>query len=292
MSQFTQALDLVERRLAAARRNRRPWRAEILRLAGLRAARPAGRDAAAVSEPSLIVAETHFPTQLPTPVVVVARLLTDPARSRPERLAQLASITAVCQKCPHLASSRTKVVFGVGNPDAELMFVGEAPGADEDASGEPFVGRAGQLLTKIIEVMGYQRGDVYISNILKCRPDTPGQTSGNRPPRPEEMSTCLPYLVEQIDIIRPKVIVGLGSTAARGLLGVGGTMGAIRGKWHDFRGTPVMMTYHPSFLLRPTGAAHKRTTWEDMLLVKERMGQEISARERRYFLSKPVGEDE
>src|SRR5437868_8123926 len=114
---------------------------------------------------------------------------------------------AVCVKCPHLASSRTQTVFGVGNPDAELMFIGEAPGADEDARGEPFVGRAGQLLTKIIETMGFSRAEVYIANVLKCRPDMPRGSSGNRPPTPEEMQTCLPYLAEHIDIIRPKVLL-------------------------------------------------------------------------------------
>ena len=111
---------------------------------------------------------------------------------------------SVCVKCPHLARTRTQTVFGVGNPDAELMFIGEAPGADEDRRGEPFVGKAGQLLTKIIEAMGFQRGDVYIANVLKCRPDMPPNSSGNRPPTPDEMQTCLPYLAEQIDIIQPR----------------------------------------------------------------------------------------
>ena len=124
-----------------------------------------------------------------------------------------------CVKCPHLATSRKSVVFGVGNIDSQLMFVGEAPGADEDAQGEPFVGAAGQLLTKIIQATGLSRADVYIANILKCRPDTPGQSSGNRKPTPEEMATCIPYLHEQIDLIRPKVLVALGATAVEGLLG-------------------------------------------------------------------------
>ena len=124
-----------------------------------------------------------------------------------------------CVKCPHLAASRTTVVFGVGNIDAQLMFVGEAPGADEDEMGEPFIGRAGQLLTKILLATGLSRADVYIANILKCRPDTPGQSAGNRPPTPEERATCIPYLQEQIDLIKPKAIVALGATAVDGLLG-------------------------------------------------------------------------
>src|SRR5438045_892299 len=129
-----------------------------------------------------------------------------------------------CTKCPHLARSRTQTVFGVGNPDAELMFIGEAPGADEDAQGEPFVGRAGQLLTKIIKAMGFARQDVYIANILKCRPDVPAGSFGNRVPTPVEMQTCRPYLVEQIEVIQPKVVVALGAVAVEGLLGMRGTM--------------------------------------------------------------------
>jgi uracil-DNA glycosylase len=206
--------------------------------------------------------------------------------SKTERLARLREIAAACMKCPHLAASRHSVVFGVGNPDTEIMFVGEAPGADEDEQGEPFVGRAGQLLTKIIETMNYRREDVYIANVLKCRPDTPGQNAGNRPPTVDEMSTCLPYLIEQIEIIRPKAIVALGATAVKGLLGNVRPLGELRGRWHDFRSIPLMVTYHPAYLLRNQAPSEKRKAWEDMLLVKERLGHEITERERRYFLSK------
>jgi DNA polymerase len=190
---------------------------------------------------------------------------------------------AVCVKCPHLAASRTQTVFGVGNPDAELMFIGEAPGADEDARGEPFVGRAGQLLTKIIETMGFSRAEVYIANVLKCRPDMPRGSSGNRPPTPEEMQTCLPYLAEQIDIIQPKVLVALGATAVEGLLGTRGTMREMRGRWHSHRETPLMITYHPSYLLRNQAPTEKRKVWEDMLQVLERLEQPISDKQRNYF---------
>ena len=124
-----------------------------------------------------------------------------------------------CQKCQNLVASRTQVVFGVGNRDAELMFIGEAPGADEDKLGEPFVGRAGQLLTKIIEAMGFTRDDIFIANVLKCRPDMPAGESGNRKPRMDEMTTCLPWLREQIQLVKPRVMVALGATAAEGLLG-------------------------------------------------------------------------
>jgi uracil-DNA glycosylase family 4 len=188
-----------------------------------------------------------------------------------------------CVKCEHLASSRKNVVFGVGNIDAQLMFVGEAPGADEDAQGEPFVGRAGELLTRIIQTMGLQRGDVYIANILKCRPDTPGQSSGNRKPTPDEMATCVPYLHEQIDLIQPRVLVALGATAIEGLLGK--TMGIMkmRGQWKTYRGTPLMPTFHPAYLLRNQAMSEKRKVWEDMLSVMEKLEMPVSAKQRNYF---------
>jgi DNA polymerase len=189
-----------------------------------------------------------------------------------------------CVKCAHLVAARKNVVFGVGNPDADLMFVGEAPGADEDEQGEPFVGKAGQLLTRIIQAMGLTRDTVYIGNILKCRPDTPGQVSGNRKPTPEEMQTCLPYLHEQIDLIRPKVLVALGATAVEGLLGKTAGITRLRGHWQTYRGIPLMPTYHPAYLLRNQSIAEKRKVWEDMLQVMERLGLPITEKQRSYFL--------
>ncbi len=188
-----------------------------------------------------------------------------------------------CVKCQHLANSRKNVVFGVGNINSELMFVGEAPGADEDAQGEPFVGRAGQLLTKIIETMGLNRGSVYIANILKCRPDTPGQPTGNRKPTLEEMQTCIPFLHEQIDLIQPKVIVALGATAIEGLLGKTAGITRLRGTWHSYRSIPLMPTYHPAYLLRNQGPTEKRRVWEDMLQVMERLGMPITEKQRNFF---------
>jgi DNA polymerase len=199
-------------------------------------------------------------------------------------LAALRARALACVKCAHLASSRQTVVFGVGNPEAELMFVGEAPGADEDEQGEPFVGRAGELLTKIIQAMGWQRGGVYIANILKCRPDTPGQSSGNRKPTPEEMATCIPFLHEQIDLIRPKVLVALGATAVEGLLGKTAGITKLRGNWRLYRGIPLMPTYHPSYLLHNQAVTEKRKVWEDMLAVMEKLGRPISEKQRNYFL--------
>src|SRR4029077_6992474 len=204
--------------------------------------------------------------------------------NKTELLAPVRERVRVCVKCPHLASSRTQTVFGVGNADAEIMFVGEAPGADEDRQGEPFVGRAGQLLTKIIKAMGFAREEVYIANILKCRPDTPGSSFGNRPPTPREMQTCRPYLMEQIDIIKPKVIGALGSVARAGLLGSRVPMREFRGRWDLFNGTPLMITYHPAYLLRNQSPSEKRKVWEDMMLVLERLEKPISEKQRNYFL--------
>ncbi len=198
-------------------------------------------------------------------------------------LAEVQARVAPCTKCPHLARSRTQTVFGVGNPDADLMFIGEAPGADEDAQGEPFVGRAGQLLTKIIKAMGFDRTDVYIANVLKCRPDMPRGSFGNRPPTPAEMQTCLPFLAEQIGIIQPKVLVALGATAVEGLLGTRGPMHSMRGRWHEHHETPLMITYHPSYLLRNQSPTEKRKVWEDMLQVLERLERPISEKQRNYF---------
>jgi DNA polymerase len=210
-----------------------------------------------------------------------------PALSSEAKAAAFAALrerALACVKCPHLAASRKNVVFGVGSIDAQLMFVGEAPGADEDEQGEPFVGKAGQLLTKIIQTTGLQRGDVYIANILKCRPDTPGQTAGNRKPTVEEMETCIPYLHEQIDLIRPKVLVALGATAVEGLLGKTIGITRLRGNWRTYRGIPLMPTYHPAYLLRNQAMSEKRKVWEDMLQVMEKLDMTISEKQRRFFL--------
>ena len=233
------------------------------------APKPAEPKPAAVA-PSLV--------ETPAPVVSPA----SPAKAA--AFAELRQRVMACVKCAHLASSRKNVVFGVGNIEAQLMFVGEAPGADEDAQGEPFVGKAGQLLTKIIQTMGLQRGDVYIANILKCRPDTPGQSAGNRKPTPEEMQTCIPYLHEQIDLIQPKVLVALGATAVEGLLGKTLGITKLRGTWHTYRGIPLMPTYHPAYLLRNQALAEKRRVWEDMLQVMEKLAMPISEKQRNFFL--------
>lgn len=160
-----------------------------------------------------------------------------------------------CRRCP-LGDLRTRLVFGEGNPRALVMFVGEAPGADEDAQGRPFVGAAGQLLTRIIAAMGMRREETYICNILKCRPP------GNRNPLPDEMAACEPFLIRQIEAVRPRVICALGSFAARTLLKSEAPISALRGRFHRYRGIPLMPTYHPAYLLRNPGA--KRQTWMDV----------------------------
>lgn len=205
--------------------------------------------------------------------------------SKGDQLDALRPRALACQRCEHLVASRTQVVFGVGNPDAELMFIGEAPGAEEDARGEPFVGPAGQLLTKIIQAMGLTREEVYIANILKCRPDLPPGSTGNRKPTPEEMATCFPWLREQIGIIQPKAMVALGATAAEGLLGMREPMRELRGRWHRHEEIPVMVTYHPSYLIRNQSPGEKRKVWEDMLAVMERLEMPISPKQRRFFRS-------
>jgi len=243
---------------------------------------------AAPPMPKPPLAKPSFPPSIPTSdlipsaVPIASTQALDP-QAKAEAMRELRERALVCVKCPNLASARTNVVFGVGDINAALMFVGEAPGADEDVQGEPFVGAAGQLLTRIIQTMGLSRDTVYIANILKCRPDTPGQSAGNRKPTPEEMKTCIPYLQSQIDLIQPKVLVGLGGTAIEGLLGKTGIT-KLRGNWQTYRGIPLMPTFHPSFLLRNQALSEKRKVWEDMLQVMEKLGLPISEKQRGYFL--------
>lgn len=169
-----------------------------------------------------------------------------------------------CTRCPLHKQGRKQIVFGVGNPNADLMFIGEAPGADEDQQGEPFVGRSGQLLTNMIKAMGLSREQVYIANIIKCRPP------GNRAPEREECATCSPFLMQQIEAIKPKAIVALGAVAAKTLLAINAPMSELRGQWFDFRGTKLAVTYHPAFLLRDP--RQKKETWKDLQMVMKDLG--------------------
>jgi DNA polymerase len=180
------------------------------------------------------------------------------ARSAAEALATIREDIGDCTRCKLHGLGRTQIVFGVGNPSADLMFVGEAPGADEDIQGIPFVGRAGQLLTKMIEAMGFSRDDVYIANVLKCRPP------GNRNPEPDEIAMCEPFLFRQLASIDPKVVIALGAFAARTLLKTDAPISRLRGRVFDFRGAKLIPTFHPSFLLRSPG--YKREAWDDLKL--------------------------
>ena len=222
-------------------------------------------------------------SRTPAPLSQISNLKSEMPRGA--QLDALREAVSVCRKCESLAASRTQTVFGSGNPQADLMFVGEAPGVDEDRQGEPFVGRAGELLTKIIHAMGLTRDDIYIANVLKCRPDTAPGASGNRPPEPLEMQRCLPYLREQIAIIQPRILVALGKTAMAGLTGRDEAMGAMRGRWFTFENIPLLATYHPSYLLRNDSNAEKRKVWEDMLLVMEKLGMPVSEKQRGFFRS-------
>ncbi len=178
-----------------------------------------------------------------------------------EALAAVREDLGDCVRCKLHALGRRQIVFGVGNPNADLMFVGEAPGADEDIQGEPFVGRAGQLLTKIIEAIGLRREDVYIANVLKCRPPN------NRNPEPDEVQQCEPFLLRQIDVVKPKVIVALGKFGAQSLLKTNDPITRLRGREYKFRNAVLIPTYHPAYLLRTPSA--KREVWEDMKRVRE-----------------------
>ena len=178
-----------------------------------------------------------------------------------------AEIGPDCARCKLHTLGRRQIVFGVGNPDADLMFVGEAPGADEDVKGEPFVGRAGQLLTKIIEAIGLTREAVYIANVIKCRPPQ------NRNPEPDEVDTCEPFLFRQIDAIKPKVVVALGSFAARALLRTQDPISRLRGRVYEYRGAKLIPTFHPAYLLR--NPSSKKEVWEDMKLVRTLLKSQV-----------------
>jgi uracil-DNA glycosylase family 4 len=243
---------------------------ESLRLAGVEwlpanAPLPPPADA---PEPTLVEAPAAAPRGLfeePIGPAVAAPPVS--AEDRRRELKLLAERVGGCTRCKELAETRTQTVFGVGRIDPDLCFVGEAPGADEDAQGEPFVGKAGQLLTRIIEAMGMKREEVYICNILRCRPP------GNRTPLPDEAANCREYLERTLELVRPKFLCVLGSPAAKHLLGATVGITKLRGRFLDYRGIPAMCTFHPAYLLRdPT---KKREVWEDMKALLTRMGRPI-----------------
>ena len=226
----------------------------------------------------------------PAAVLPAAPVVTLPEGDKPSRWAALHELVVNDPVCRAQLRPGKKVVLGVGSLEARIFFCGEAPGAEEEVQGEPFVGPAGQLLTRMIQGMGLKREEVYIGNIMNWRPELPAGPSGiqvgNRPPTAEEMNYCLPYLKAQIGIVQPQLIVALGATAAAGLLGAGTfkTLGEIKGRWHEFAGKSVMVTYHPSYILRNNSNRSKRSIWEDLLQVMERVGLPISDKQRHFFL--------
>jgi DNA polymerase len=205
-----------------------------------------------------------FDTLAPLPIQIL------PAGQRPAALEAIRAEIGDCTRCPLAYAGRHHIVFGDGDPNARLMFVGEGPGADEDASGIPFVGKAGQLLNNMINAMGLKREEVYIANIVKCRPP------GNRTPEFEEATTCSQFLLKQIDVVRPQVIVALGATAATYLLGVRQSLGSLRGTWRTARGAKVAVTYHPAFLLRDP--RQKGEAWKDLQRVMAELGLQAPKR--------------
>ncbi|MFP4353438.1 MAG: uracil-DNA glycosylase, partial [Puniceicoccaceae bacterium] len=212
--------------------------------------------------------------------------LTLPGGGKRERWEHLRKAVLSCPTCRENLNPGKKVVFGTGSLDARIFFCGEAPGAEEETAGEPFVGEAGKLLNGMIAAMGLKREEVYIGNIMNWRPRT-GNSFGNRPPTGDEMAFCLPYLKAQIAIVQPEVIVALGGTATKGLLGIEtkGKMARLRGGWREFGGVPLMITYHPSFLLYNESIARKRKVWEDLLSVMDRLEMPVSEKQRNYFLA-------
>ena len=230
--------------------------------------RGGSRPAAAAGKAEAVRPAASEATASDTPdATAPARPAGGPAADRIRSLAILRQQVADCTRCTELAATRKQTVFGVGPPDARLCFFGEAPGADEDASGEPFVGRAGQLLTKIIEACTLSRDQVYILNVLKCRPP------GNRTPLPDEVGNCRGFFERQFEVIAPEFICCLGTSAAQSLLRTTEPIGKLRGRWFTFGTAQVLCTYHPSYLLRNPAA--KRDVWEDMKILMQRMGVQV-----------------
>ncbi|MFN0076671.1 MAG: uracil-DNA glycosylase [Prosthecobacter sp.] len=226
---------------------------------------------------------------LPPPETKKAELIEVTGDTIEAKLAALRTMAETWEPARALESLRQTMVFAVGDPHASLMFIGEAPGAEEETLREPFVGPAGQKLTGILKAMGLDRPQVYLSNICKFRPELDDQSRSNRKPTAAEMRACLPFVLTEIDLIKPQVIVALGPTAAEGL-GISGSVGGLRGRFHRTSGIPTMVTYHPSHLLLEEklngGMAAKRAVWEDMLQVMEQLGLPISEKQRGFFKAK------
>lgn len=246
---------------------------------------PAAAPAVLAERPQALVAEA--PAEPVRPAFAAPAIAAPMAGSAAEKIAALASQAENWEPAKRLGTLRSTMVFSTGNPEADLMLVGEAPGYQEEQQRQPFVGAAGQKLNDILKAMGLAREAVYISNIVKFRPAMPGQTTNNRKPTVEEMASCISFIRAEVEIVKPKCIIALGGTAAEGLLGLTGSVSAMRGKWHEFAGIPVRVTYHPAYLLHNnSGSQDKRRVWEDMLEAMEKLGLPISDKQRGYFLAK------
>ena len=245
------------------------------------------RRAQAGVKPTRATVTTPESPPSPQPAATVPTEVTAHGGSKEELIASLRQQAESWAPAKALGTLRETMVFSTGNPDARIMFVGEAPGYEEEKKREPFVGPAGQKLDDILRAMGLSRAEVYISNIVKFRPATPRQTTNNRKPDPSEMAACLPFVRAEIGIVRPACVVALGATAAEGLLGGGGSVASMRGSWHAYEGVPLRVTYHPSYLLRSDAdLSIKRMVWEDMLAVMDRLEMPVSEKQRRFFLPK------
>ena len=258
----------------------------ILRELAIQAKRPA----TAPARPASVAAAPVRPTEpASSSVSQPSTFNSQPVASGDNKAARLDSLRKQAETwrpARALGTLRETMVFATGDPDAGLMLVGEAPGYEEERLGEPFVGPAGQKLNDILKAMGLAREQVYISNIVKFRPALPRQTTNNRAPSPEEIAACLPFIRSEVSIVKPKCLVALGGTAATGLLGGDDAVAKLRGRWHEFEGVPLRVTYHPSYLLRSAAVAEKRKVWEDMLEVMELLGLPISEKQRGYFLKR------
>jgi DNA polymerase len=270
-----EAVTLLERELARGRR-----RIELPEIEG--SARtsataalptPTPATAAPAADTATTLSLPGFEPPAPAPAAAVRAPMPTPVRLAPRSdlpgtLAEVKALVDTCRLCP-LCETRTRTVFSDGTDKARLMFVGEAPGRDEDLQGVPFVGRAGQLLTKMIEAIQMDRGDVYIANVLKCRPPE------NRTPLPSEVEKCIPYLEQQIALVKPDLIVALGLSAAQGLLGTKASMGTLRGRTFEWKGVPLVATYHPAALLRNPGL--KKDAWVDLQRVRDMLREGMPA---------------
>lgn len=255
----------------------------------------ANASAPSVAEPARVYSQLRQPAKpaakpAPTPKLAPPPIVTLPEGDKPTRFAALQQLVATDAECVKHVPPGKKAVLGIGNLDAKIFFCGDAPDEEEETQGEPFVGPAGQLLTKMIQAMGVKREDVYIGTIMNWRPAAPSVASSaqvaSRPPSAEEIRYGMPYLRAQLGIVEPDIIVALGSIAAQGLLGAGSfkTLGEIRGKWLQFEGKPVIVTYSPSYILRTPTNRTKRAVWEDFLKVMERIELPISEKQSGYFL--------